>query len=194
MTNKERFIELLRKINREGIDELISYLSINTDFFEAPASTRFHGSYQGGLVEHSLNVFDRLLYNVSTSDLNINIENESIMIISLLHDICKSNFYKETTRNVKNETSGKWEQVPYYTVEDQYPLGHGEKSVMIISKFIKLTDEEIMCIRWHMGFSEPKENYSYLSKAIEKYPTILFLMNADMEATYFIENTNNSVL
>ena len=138
--NRQRFIDIFQsKVTREGADKLLAYLcSENCDFFTAPASTRFHGNYEGGLCEHSLNVYDCLVdqlnrprvkekYGISYSD-------ESIAIAGLLHDLCKVNFYKVSSRNVKNE-QGKWEAVPYYTIEDTLPYGHGEKSVYIASGY-----------------------------------------------------------
>ena len=132
--NRQRFIDIFKsKITRDGSDKLLAYLtSDGCDFFTAPASTRYHGNYEGGLCEHSLNVYDALvdilarprvrdLYGISYSD-------ESIAIAALLHDLCKVNFYKVSTRNVKNE-QGRWEAVPFYTIEDNLPYGHGEKSV-----------------------------------------------------------------
>lgn len=171
---KEEFIKLLETINREGMDKLIEFLK-NSDFFEAPASTRYHGNWAGGLVEHSMKVYEIL--KSKTED------NDSTKIIALLHDICKTNFYKTDYRNVKKD--GAWEQVPYYTVDDTIPYGHGEKSVMMISEFIKLTPEERYAIRWHMGFTEPKECYGTIGAAYKKYPVALLVHEADLEATYF---------
>lgn len=178
---RERFIELYRDyIKREGADELLKWIC-ESDFFKAPASTRFHGAYEGGLVEHSVNVFQRLVTMTPPS--------ESVAIVSLLHDICKANFYTVSFRNQKNE-HGVWVQVPYYTIDDKLPYGHGEKSVYIISQFIKLTPEEAMAIRWHMGgFDEAVKGGSFaLSGAWEKYPLGMLLHCADLQATYLDEN------
>lgn len=180
---KEKFIELLRSTNRENIEELIKFIQ-KTDFFEAPASTRFHGSREHGLVEHSLKVYELLLQKVKTASIEIKTPEESLILIALLHDICKANYYKIDYRNAKNAL-GVWEKVPYYTVDDTIPYGHGEKSVMMITEYIKLTPEEKYAIRWHMGFSEPKEVYGTLGQAFKKYPLALLLHEADMEATYF---------
>lgn len=173
---KEEFINLLKSINREGMDKLIEFLG-GTDFFDAPASTRYHGSWKGGLLAHSMKVYEILKTKTEDSD--------SVKIVALLHDICKTNFYKTDYRNVKN--NGVWEQVPYYTVEDNIPYGHGEKSVMMVSEFIKLTPEEKYAIRWHMGFTEPKELYGTLGQAYKKYPLALLTFEADLEATYFYD-------
>ena len=107
--------------------------------------------------------------------------------MALLHDICKANYYKVDFRNAKNQVTGEWEKVPYYTVDDTIPYGHGEKSVMMLTEYIKLTNEEKYAIRWHMGFTEAKENYQYLSVAYKKYPVALLLHEADLEATYFFD-------
>lgn len=171
---KEEFIKLLKETNREGMDKLIDFLE-GSDFFSAPASTRYHGAWKGGLAEHSMKVYEILKTKTEDSD--------SVKIVALLHDVCKTNFYKTDYRNIKN--NGVWEQVPYYTVDDTIPYGHGEKSVMMISEFIKLTPEEKYAIRWHMGFTEPKELYGTISEAYKKYPLALLMHEADLEATYF---------
>ena len=174
---KEEFIELLKQTNREGIEDLIDFLN-KTDFFEAPASTRFHGCFKGGLLEHSIKVYEILKTKTEDSD--------SVKIVALLHDVCKANYYKVDYRNAKNE-QGVWEKVPYYAVDDTIPYGHGEKSVMMISEFIKLTPEERYAIRWHMGFTEPKELYTTIGQAYKKYPIALLTHEADLEATYFYD-------
>ena len=182
---KEEFLNLLKKVNRDGIDDLISFLE-KSDFFKAPASTRFHGDHEGGLVEHSLKVYEILKHKIENNIKGVTIPEESIIIIGLLHDICKTNFYKVDYRNAKNSL-GVWEKVPYYTIDDTIPYGHGEKSVMMISEYIKLTVEEKYCIRWHMGFTEPKELYNTLGQAYKKYPLALLTHEADLETTYFYD-------
>lgn len=192
LTNKEKFIDIYNKfITREGADKLLEYLlSKSSDFFTAPASTRFHGSHEGGLVEHSLNVYDCLLDYLSRDRVKdvykISCSDESIAIVSLLHDVCKISCYKIGTRNVK-DTNGVWQSVSTYEFEDNLPYGHGEKSVYIITGFMKLTRDEAFAIRYHMGFSgiEDKRN---IGDSFEKYPLSFALATADMEATYFIEN------
>ncbi len=180
---EEKIIELLKSTNREGIDKLIAFLQ-KSDFFKAPASTRFHGSFEGGLAEHSMKVYEILKHKVQNSIMPLNISEESIILIALLHDICKVNFYKVDYRNAKNAL-GVWEKVPYYTVDDTIPYGHGEKSVMMITEYIKLTSEEKYAIRWHMGYTEPKELYGTIGEAYKKYPIALLMHEADLEATYF---------
>ena len=180
---KEEFIELLKSTKREGVEEIINFLE-KTDFFKAPASTRFHGNYEGGLLEHSMKVYEILKHKVKNSVIDINVGDDTLIIVALLHDICKANYYKVDFRNAKNER-GEWEKVPYYTVDDTIPYGHGEKSVMMITEYMKLTSEEKYCIRWHMGFTEPKELYGTISLAYKKYPLALLMHEADLEATYF---------
>ncbi len=178
---KEEFIKLLRSTKREGIEDLIGFLE-KTDFYTAPASTRFHNSFEGGLLTHSINVYKALKKLVTDEWAD-----DTLIIVGLLHDICKVNTYKVDYRNKKDDT-GTWVKEPYYTINDLMPLGHGEKSVMIISEFIKLSKEELYAIRWHMGGFEPKENHSYLASAYEKYPLAVYTHMADIMATYILEN------
>ena len=180
---KEEFLKLLRTVNREGIEDLIKFLE-STDFFSAPASTRFHGDFEGGLVEHSMKVYEILVEKVKTASKPIEVSEDTLKIVGLLHDVCKANFYKVDYRNAKNAL-GVWEKVPYYTVEDTIPYGHGEKSVMMITEYMKLTPEEKYAIRWHMGYTEPKELYNTIGAAYQKYPLALLMHEADLEATYF---------
>ena len=194
MTNRERFIEIFRRdIKREGADALLSYLmSDSCDFFRAPASTRFHGSYEGGLLEHSLNVYDCLCDYMARKRVKdvygIEYSAESIAIAALLHDLCKINFYVESTRNVKE--NGVWKSVPYYSIDDRLPYGHGEKSVYIASGYMRLTRDEAFAIRYHMGFSGP-EDVNAVSSAFEMFPLAFALNVADSEATYFVEGKPN---
>lgn len=188
---KERFIEIYKKnIQREGSEKLLDYLlSSGSDFFSAPASTKYHGSYEGGLLEHSLNVYDCLVNYLDRSRTkevySMNYSNESIAIAALLHDLCKMNFYKTDFRNSKNE-KGVWEKLPYYTIDDQLPYGHGEKSVYIITGFMRLTREEAFAIRYHMGFSGI-EDKNTIGKVFEQFPLAFALSVADMEASYYLE-------
>ena len=161
MSPKEEFITIYKEnIRREGDDRLLEYLE-KSDFFTAPSSTRYHGSYEGGLVQHSVNVYHCLKDYLSrhrTRELyGMNYSDETIAIVSLLHDVCKINFYTVEMRNKKNEDTGQWEKVPYDAINDTLPYGHGEKSVYILSGFFygdsRLTREEAFAIRYHMGFS-----------------------------------------
>ena len=167
------------------MDKLLEFIE-KTDFYKAPASTKFHGAFEGGLLEHSLKVYEILKDKVEKAIIPIETPVESLIIIALLHDICKANFYKVDYRNAKNQF-GEWEKVPYYTVEDTIPYGHGEKSVMMLTEYIKLTVEEKYAIRWHMGFTEPKELYTTLGAAFKKYPVAFLMHEADLEATYFFD-------
>lgn len=191
MTKKEEFIGIYKKhIKREGANELLDFLlSSKSDFFEAPCSTRFHLSQEGGLVEHSINVYECLkayLERTRVKELyGLNFSDESIAIVALLHDLCKINVYKKSMRNVKDD-SGKWVQVPSYDFQDELPYGHGEKSVYIISGFMRLTRDEAFAIRYHMGFSDT-ENVRNVGEAFTRFPLAFALSTADMEATYFIE-------
>lgn len=184
MNFKERFIDIYKaNIKREGSGELLSWLE-KTDFFTAPASTKFHLCRENGLCEHSVNVYECLKErrNGEHSD-------ESIAIVSLLHDLCKAQFYKPGTRNQKNEQTGQWEKVPCYTIEDKFPFGHGEKSVFLIERFMRLKVEEAIAIRWHMGgFDDAAKSGSFtISNAFEMYPLAVKLHIADIEATYLRE-------
>ena len=183
---REEFLNLLRSVNRDGMSDLLDFIENKTDFFKAPACTRFHGSYEGGLLEHSMKVYEILKHKVANCIEDVGATEDTIKIIALLHDICKVNFYKVDYRNAKN-ARGEWEKVPYYTVDDTIPYGHGEKSVMMITEYLKLTPEEKYCIRWHMGFTEPKEQYNTLGAAFKKYPLALLLHEADLEATYLYD-------
>ena len=178
---KDKVKELLNKVKRPGIQGLLEFLD-KSDYYEAPASTKYHGAYKGGLIEHSYNVYKILKGKIEYHKMDIS--EETLIIVTLLHDLCKVNFYKTDFRNAKN-AKGEWEKVPYYTIEDTIPYGHGEKSVMMITEYIKLTNDEKYAIRWHMGFSEPKEQYLALGQAFKKYPLALLLHEADMETTYF---------
>ena len=193
MNNKERFIEVYKKyIHREGSDKLLEYLmSHSSDYFDAPASARYHGNYDGGLVEHSLNVYDCLKDYLERTRVKttygLNYNDESIAIVALLHDLCKINCYKKGTRNVKE--NGQWKQVPTFEYNDTLPYGHGEKSVYMISGYMRLTREEAFAIRYHMGFSG-SEDARNVGAAFEMFPLAFALSTADMEATYFIEGKN----
>lgn len=194
MSDKEKFIKIYEEnIKRPGSDKLLAWLcSDSSDFFTAPSSTRYHGSYEGGLVEHSLNVYECLkdyLSRPRTKDLyGMDYSEETIAVAALLHDLCKVNFYAVDYRNAKN-AQGVWEKVPYYTVRDQLPYGHGEKSVYIISGFMRLTREEAFAIRFHMGFSG-NEDKGLVGQALEKFPLALALNVADMEAAYYLEGSD----
>jgi hypothetical protein len=191
MDNRQRFEEIYKStIKREGADKMWDYLtSASSDFFTSPASARFHGAYEGGLLEHSLNVYDCLNDYVNRERAknlyNMNFSDETIAIVSLLHDVCKINCYKPGFRNVKDET-GTWQKVPTFEFDDKMPYGHGEKSVYIINGYMRLSREEAFAIRYHMGFSGVEDARS-VGQAFEMYPLAFALSVSDMEATYYIE-------
>ena len=189
MTAKEEFLEIYKThITRKGADELLDWL-LRTDFFTAPASTRYHCACEGGLVTHSVSVFNTLVekhFDEETDSM------ESFAICALLHDLCKAQFYKTSTRNVKNDETGQWEKVPYYSIEDSFPYGHGEKSVFLIERFMRLKLDEAMAIRWHMGGFDDANGY-YISNAYDKYPLAVKLHLADLESTYLREKGTSTV-
>lgn len=189
--SREKFLKLYRdNIHRPGADALLEYLCSPTcDFFVAPASTRYHGAYAGGLCEHSINVYECLkdyLKRPRVQELyHLHCSEESLAVISLLHDVCKINCYKPSFRNVKDE-NGVWKKVPTFEFDDPLPYGHGEKSVYIIGGFLRLSREEAFAIRFHMGFSGSEE-VRLVGNAFERFPLAFALATADMEATYFLE-------
>ena len=175
------------KINREGADKLLDWL-LKSDFTTCPASTK------GGLIEHSVKAYKRFVRNLVKEygeNWQDHISEESAAMIGLLHDICKVGYYKQEMRNVKED--GIWVQKPYYTVDDKLPYGHGEKSVYIISGFMKLTREEAMAINWHMGgFDTRVQGGSYsISGAFYEFPVALIFHLSDLEATYLDEQISN---
>lgn len=191
MGAREEFLALFEaNVKRPGADKLLAWLD-TTDFFRAPASTRFHCACEGGLALHSLNVYHALydMFYREGEDL------ESFTLCALLHDLCKANFYKAGTRNVKNEQTGQWEKVPTYHVEDAFPYGHGEKSVYLIERFIRLRTAEAVAIRWHMGgFDDAARGGCFaISEAYDAYPLAVKLHMADLAATYLYEKGTSSV-
>lgn len=190
MDPKEEFLEIFYEIDRDGADKLLDWLE-KSDFFTAPASTRRHSAYRGGLCQHSINVYKRLVKLCEMEygkDWQSKVNPESVAIIGLLHDVCKVDTYVEDFKNVKDE-DGVWRKKPYYRIEDLLPYGHGEKSVYIISAFIKLTREEALAINWHMGeFDIRVQNGSYLmNEVFYKYPLCFLTHLADLTATYLDE-------
>ena len=188
---REEFRKIFENcVTRRGGDQLLEWLD-GTDFFTAPASTKFHCACESGLVMHSLNVYQVLrekYFDEGDSE-------ESFALCGLLHDVCKANFYKVSTRNVKNDETGQWEKVPFFIVEDAFPYGHGEKSVYLIERFVRLKPAEAMAIRWHMGgFDEAAKGGSFaISVAYDRYPLAVKLHLADLEATYLREHGTSQV-
>lgn len=189
MQNKNRFLDLLRSVSRDGIEDLINWIE-QTDFYVCPASTRFHNSYAGGLLQHSLNVYDEFQRLLTVYGDDIKIERDSVIIMALLHDLCKANFYATEKRNRKN-AEGRWESYDAFTVNELYPYGsHGGKSVAIISNFIKLTWIEAAAINCHMGgWSEDPQG---VGRVYEKYPAAWLLSVADQSATYVAETKQHN--
>ena len=190
---KAEFIDIFTThVTREGSDKLLEYLT-NSDFFTAPASGKFHLAEKGGLCQHSINVYKRLL-SIVQSEYGADtyrdvVSDESIAICGLLHDVCKVNYYTVDYRNAKDENN-VWVKKPYYSVDERFPYGHGEKSVFIVSQYMRLTAEEAMAINWHMGsFDARVKGGSYsLSDAYAKYKLALLAHIADLEATYLDED------
>ena len=192
-----QFESLLRSTGRDGIENLIDFIR-KSDFYTAPASSRFHNCHEGGLLEHTMNVYHCLLNKKENPVFKDALpEDSSLIIIALLHDLCKVYMYTVDYKNkkvysehgAKSDSNGRfdWVTVPGYTVEDVMPLGHGEKSVILASKYIDLTPLETYAILYHMGFTIPKDNWNTLSAALRKYPIILAIHEADLEATYMLE-------
>lgn len=197
MSIKEEFINIFTEnIKREGAKELLAYLTDEKkcDFFTAPASTRYHGAYEGGLAEHSINVYkclkDYLSREKIREEFGLSFSEETIAIVALLHDVCKINIYKTSMRNVKDD-NGQWTKVPYYQFDDKLPYGHGEKSVYMISGYMRLSRDEAFAIRYHMGFSG-EENKTTVGNALDMFPLALALNIADMEATFLVEGKNKT--
>lgn len=213
MSKKEEFLEIYKQyIKRDGADKLLEWLE-SSDFFVSPASTKFHSNYVGGLCDHSVNVFKRLK-NLVVAEYGENYwehfkdkdassskqkADESLAIMGLLHDVCKIGTYKVEYKNVKvycengskvdNGGRFEWESQPYFTVQEELPYGHGEKSVYELSAFIKLSREEAMAINWHMGGYDlrVKGGSFAIADAYYKFPIAVMLANADMMATYLDE-------
>lgn len=206
-SNIAKFEELLSEVKREGINSLLDFIR-KSDFYTAPASTRFHLSEQGGLLKHSLHVYECLNAKVNApiwKDVLKDASRETILIVSLLHDLCKTYYYTTdfknqktydvdkvsaaSSREVKHDAKGDyiWETVPCFTVDNKYPLGHGSKSVVFILQYMKLSMEEITAITYHMGAYCDSSQWTELGQAYEKYPLALALHQADMEATHILE-------
>lgn len=180
---RKEFIERCSVIQRDGIDKLMEWLN-GSDFYVAPASRQYHGCYEGGLCQHSLNVFHQLK-RVLQAFPEYKFEEETLAIVSLFHDLCKVNFYVKEKRNRKNEF-GQWESYDAYKIEEKFKFGgHGSKSVFLIQNFIKLTPEEAVAINNHMGAFG--DNAQAASAAYEAYPLAWLLHVADEAATYIVE-------
>ena len=235
MNAKKCFLAEVAKLKDiKGINDLMKYVEDETDFFTAPASVKYHGNYEGGLLDHSLNVLTMALKIAKDvegfGEKEADVEMTSIILCSLFHDLCKTNFYvEEKEEPTKNQISyledlckkaktdmpkGKYfikgyfgkcidaliqnkklpEYAPTYKVHDTLPMGHGEKSVFIISEFVALTDAEALAIRWHLGGFDPAINYGFPSgapfkQACDEYPLVSLLVAADFSAAYLLDKT-----
>lgn len=198
MPLKEQILDILDKTDRQGIDEVMDWLK-GSGFFEAPASTVFHGNYEGGLAEHSFNVYTAAMRLRATAlSLNPSLESElpedSVAIAALLHDICKADIYKPTIKKRKN-SFGTWESYAGYDVDySNFPLGHGEKSAIILLRLgLDMTDAEIASIRWHMtAWDLPFQSNDIkanLNTARDKYPLCALIQLADGFASSLMEET-----
>ncbi len=198
MTTKEKILELLDATDRQGIDEVMDWMK-GSQFFSAPASTNFHGNYEGGLADHSYNVYTAAMRLRSTA-LRLNpaleeqLPEDSVTLATLLHDICKADIYKEVKKKRQN-SFGRWKEYDGYTVDySNFPLGHGEKSVIVLLRLgLDLTDAEIAAIRWHMTAwdlpFQSREALSNLNAAKDKYPLCALVQLADGFASSLMEDT-----
>lgn len=207
-SNIERFENLLMSVKRDGIENLLEFIR-KSDFYTAPASYRFHLAEEGGLLIHSLHVYDCLMNkknNPLWSAMLKDVDDETLIVVALLHDICKTYYYGTELKNqktydeekvkvanprmVKHDANGDfiWETVPAYTIDDKYPLGHGSKSIIFAMQYIKLSMTEIAAIIHHMGAYCDSSQWNTLGQAYSKYPLALALHEADIEATYLLES------
>lgn len=185
---KADFLTIYKDIRRPGADKLLAWLE-STDFFTAPAGAKHHAAHAGGLVVHSLNVWNRLR-EITLRDtidgkaiLDLTPEtNETVAILALLHDVCKVGVYHTETKRRRNPDTGTWEDYQAYTFRDPLPLGHGEKSLFLITKHMALTEEEALAIRWHMGAYDDavKGGSRAMDAAMDATPWVWRLHEADM--------------
>lgn len=185
---KADFLTIYKDIRRPGADKLLAWLE-STDFFTAPAGAKHHGAHAGGLVVHSLNVWNRLREITLRDTINGKAildlapeTNETVAILALLHDVCKVGVYHTETKRRRNPDTGTWEDYQAYTFRDPLPLGHGEKSLYLITKYMALTEEEALAIRWHMGAFDDavKGGSRALDAAMDVSPWVWRLREADM--------------
>lgn len=187
MINKERFISLFNSVHRKGMDKLLNWLK-QSDFFTCPASTRYHDSCEGGLLHHSLCVYDEAERLLAAYP-EIEVPEDSVIIATLFHDLCKVNFYTTEQRNRKNKETGQWESYDYYAVDEKFCYGgHGSKSVFLLQNFIKLTPEEAVAINAHMGAFGGDANS--VSGAYQQFPFAWILHVADEAAVYLQTQTS----
>ena len=182
--NKTVFLAICReKIHRDGLEDLLTWLQ-KADFFTAPSSTRYHGAYDGGLCEHSLDVYSFAVKGMEGFGLKLNIE--SVAVATLFHDLCKCNFYKKDYRNQKID--GVWQEVPVFTVDEKYHFGgHGSKSVFLVQQFMKLKTDEAAAINCHMGFAPGGDAVRDCGNAYKAYPLAWLTHVADEAAAYLLD-------
>ena len=183
--NIARFEAELGKVKRDGMDSLLDYIR-KSDFYTAPASTKYHLSTEGGLL--IFNTITREWDYCVAGRIVATISDESLTIMALLHDICKTYFYTKGFRWHKDDKN-KWQQAPTFNVDDKMPLGHGSKSAMIIKEYIHLDTAEMYAIWWHMG---PEDNPLQFYQAVEKFPIIWAVHTADVMASHFMEDTGGN--
>jgi len=186
MKTSERIEEFMNKVGQYVSAEFMEWL-MEKGFFTAPASTKYHGNYEGGLFDHSVVVTDALV--CLTRDNNLTWENErSPFIVGMFHDLCKIDNYVKVVDKPGVEMFGSDEEVGeeyHYDYNNSTLIpGHGEKSVIQLLRFINLTDEEILCIRWHMGAFDDKDNWNSFTRSIHKHPNVLWTHQADMIAAH----------
>jgi len=185
-------------IKRDGAAAMLYWLDSKTDFFTAPASSKYHLAQPGGLAVHSLNVYKRLL-EITARDVFGGTDGalleeevrETVVILGLLHDVCKADVYHQETKRRKNPDTGKWEDCLGYTFRDPFPLGHGEKSLYLITRHMALTEEEALAIRWHMGAYDDavKGGSRSMVEAMNLSPWVWRLQEADMCAAWIDERS-----
>lgn len=196
MNQREYFIQTLRATGRNGIDSVITNLE-GLGFFNAPASTAFHLNVPAGLLQHSVNVYtEAMAIREKQIELRHGIESkllvDSVAITALLHDVCKADIYKPAVK--KQKVNGVWIDVPGYDADySNFPLGHGEKSVIMLLKWgLEMTDDEIMAIRWHMNawdlpFQSPESRNNF-NAAKMRCPLLALIMSADSLASNILES------
>ena len=184
---------------RDGAVAMLKWLE-GSGFFTAPASSKYHLAQPGGLVIHSLNVWRRLR-EIAVRDMTdrnapgvrqlSEAEEETVAILGLLHDVCKVGVYHQETKRRKNPDTGKWEDCLGYTFRDPFPLGHGEKSLYLITRHMALTEEEALAIRWHMGAYDDavKGGSRSMVEAMNLSPWVWRLQEADMCAAWIDERS-----
>lgn len=200
--NKQEFIRICKKnIKRDGLDKILAYLE-KSDFYTVPCSSAFHLNEEGGLCQHSINVFRtacKIFADIyltamqnESAPFKDEISMESIAIASLFHDICKTKIYHQTER-WKKDANNKWMSYPGYEIKDEFPFGHGEKSCLMLSWYMRLKVEEMLAIRWHMGMFDMAENgssqrYAFYA-ATDKTPLVSIIIAADFLASHLMEKT-----